>query len=264
MKKTKPKASEKELSASLIGLLIFAGICSIVAIAVGAKYLFDGLCVKTNSPFWILLDVLCSSLSIALIIFIVVFYTYFFITSSKKEKEASLKMKAQRKLKAKRMKNKTSDSKDKKAFIGIIIFSLLLPVFLPLQHDFGATKINGKRPLKIQYCFYLLMDAISGDTASVTINPKEFYVGKHSYSGRSRRSFIHYSRIYNYYAEFEGNCVYLYENEIEDYFLFCYEDNIDMEIEYYINSKVIKTINGIEIYDYYGFKNAVSHINTNP
>lgn len=136
---------------------------------------------------------------------------------------------------------------------------MLASCFLPVNKKYREVKINGKRPLKIQYAYYLLCDAIGNETDTITIDSEKFSLDKHSYSTRGGRgSRTRYHRFYC--ASFEDYTMYLYENVLTDYIDTCRKYEMDIEIEYYKNSGNIKSIDGISLYDESGFDNAMYKI----
>ncbi len=205
------------------------------------KELLTNSCVKTNSPLLILLDALLNYAVLIIISFVIPLIL--------------LNIKSLKKL-IDFIKDLFSISKKLLIIISLI---LLASCFLPVNKKYEEVKINGKRPLKIQYAYYLLCDAIGNKTDTITIDSEKFSLDKHSYSTRSGRGSK--TRYYRFYcASFEDYTVYLYENVLTDYIDTCRKYEMDIEIEYYKNSGNIKSIDGISLYDESGFDKAMYKI----
>lgn len=207
------------------------------------KELLTNSCIKTNSPLLILLDTILNYGVLNVISFVIPLILLN-IKSLKKQIDI--------------VKDLLSSSFVKKSLI-IISLILLASCFLPVNKKYREVKINGKRPLKIQYAYYLLCDAIGNETDTITIDSEKFSLDKHSYSTRGGRgSRTRYHRFYC--ASFEDYTMYLYENVLTDYIDTCQKYEMDIEIEYYKNSGNIKFIDGISLYDESGFDNAMYKI----
>ena len=207
------------------------------------KELLTNSCVKTNSPLLIFLDALLNYAVLIIIIFVILLIL--------------LNIKSLNKL-IDIVKDLLSSSFVKKSLI-IISLILLASCFLPVSKKYGAVDINGKSPLKIQYAYYLLCDAIENKTDTISIDSMQIWLGTHRYStGNSRRTRSTYHT--SYYLSFADSSVYLYENVLTDYIDTCRLYEMDIEIEYYKNSGNIKSIDGISLYDESGFDNAMYKI----
>lgn len=207
------------------------------------KELLINGCVKTNSPLLVFLDALLNYAVLIIIIF-VIFLILLIIKSLKNLINI--------------VKDLLSISFVKKTLI-IISLILVASCFLPVFKKYGDVKINGKRPLRIQYAYYLLCDAIENKTDTITIDSEKFSLDKHRYSSRGSRGSR--TRYYTfYYASFGDYTVYLYENVLTDYIDTCRKYEMDIEIEYYKNSGNIKSIDGISLYDESGFDKAMYKI----
>lgn len=222
--------------------LVLSGAVSIILSFYLKKSLLNG-CVKTNSPLLIFLDAILNN-TVLIIIAFVIFLILLNIKSLKNLKKI--------------VKDSLSNSFVKKSLI-IIILILFVPCFFPVFKKYGDVEINGKHPLKIQYIYYLLCDAIENKTDIVTIDSEKFRLDKHRYSAGNRRGSSYSYYTFNY-ASFEDYTVYLYENVLSDYIDTCQKYERDIEIEYYKNSGNIKSIDGISLYDESGFNNAVYKI----
>jgi len=131
-------------------------------------------------------------------------------------------------------------------YFGKLIYYSIILLVLFLQNKFTPIEINGKHPFLLQYNYALLCDAISGKTDTMTLDATDFsflHCSFNSIKKRGRRS----STLS--YACFAGNKVYLYENTISNYIDICQKSHKQLEIEYYKNSRIIKTIDGIRLYD---------------
>lgn len=205
------------------------------------KELLTNSCIKTNSPLLILLDTILNYAVLIVISFVIPLIL--------------LNFKSLKKL-IDFIKDLFFISNKSLIIIGLI---LLASCFLPVNKKYEEVKINGKRPLKIQYAYYLLCDAIENKTETITIDSEKFSLDKHSYSTRGGRgSRTRYHRFYC--ASFEDYTMYLYENVLTDYIDTCRKYEMDIEIEYYKNSGNIKSIDGISLYDESGFDNAMYKI----
>lgn len=93
---------------------------------------------------------------------------------------------------------------------------LLIPQLFWNTDRFGAIEVNGKKPLKMQYNWYLLCDACSGKTETLTLDASAFRLEKHNWSSGGGR----YSRPRRHtavYACCNGNRVYLYNSALSSY-----------------------------------------------
>lgn len=133
----------------------------------------------------------------------------------------------------------------KKYIIGVLLFLLASQLF-PFSKELRYIETNGKRPIRLQYHYYLLSDALSNDTDTVTMNAKDFKIERHTYTTRIRhKSYRHIA----YYACFDDYSVYLYQTSMRNYIKACQQYQKDIEVEYYKKSGIIKTIDGVELYD---------------
>ena len=116
-----------------------------------------------------------------------------------------------------------------------------------------------QKAAQIQYNCYLICDAISGETESLTLDADKFRLNYHSYSngsGRYGRSHVH-TAVYAGYGE---NNVYLYNNALRSYITACNTYKKQIKVVYYKNSGIIQTIDGIPIYDEQAFLHSVDAI----
>lgn len=133
----------------------------------------------------------------------------------------------------------------KKYLIGVLLFLLASQLF-PFSKGLRYIETNGKRPIRLQYHYYLISDALSNDTDTVTMNAKDFKIERHTYTTRIRhKSYRHTA----YYACFDDYSVYLYQTSMRNYIKACQQYQKDIEVEYYKKSGIIKTIDGVELYD---------------
>ena len=125
---------------------------------------------------------------------------------------------------------------------------LLIPQLFWNTARFGAIEINGKKPLKAQYNWYLLCDACSGKTETLTLDADAFRLEPHSWKSGGDRFGRSRSRTAAY-ACYKENSVYLYQSALSSYIAACQKYQKQLEIVYYKNSGIIQTINGILLYD---------------
>ena len=128
------------------------------------------------------------------------------------------------------------------------VWIVLLNLF-PVKDDYKAVLIDGETPSKFAYKASILKDALSGETKvenlpveKVTPFRSEYYVsGGRNSSGRYHTS---------YYVRLEteaGRLFASYESpEIWNYVVWMQEHRETIQIEYYVHSGILKTINGID------------------
>ena len=198
------------------------------------------LSIKTNSPLVIMIDILNYGTFTSLIQFLLVFALF-----NLKSWDIELK------------------SVIRNRFfiisVAVTIAISLLFCLLPMSNRFGNIKVDDKRPSKLKYCCYLLVDAVNKNTDSVSMNSEALFIESHSYtvrSGRGGRS-KHYTV---HYASFEGYSTLLYKTSAEKYIRTCRNIGKEIEVEYYEKSGIIKTVDGIGLYDKNGFDKAVYDI----
>ena len=129
---------------------------------------------------------------------------------------------------------------------------LIIPQFFWYSGKFGHIQVNGKKPMRLQYNYYLIRDSITGETDTMTISAADFLIKMYSYSsghGRYGSNRVHYS----YYAVYGDNSMFIYNNPFVDYINKCKEYQKDIQISYYKNSGIIISIDGIGFYDRSGF-----------
>lgn len=229
------KKASKHESIIILMILLFIIVSEVISRVI------PKLCAKTNSPFFIFLDIQLDLY--AFIILFLVFFILCFSIKSIKTLPADLK-------------ELLRHSLSKKKFI-ILLIIVSLPHFFFMPHKFGNTKVNGEKALKPQYSFYLLCDAVKGETESLVVNSRELDIDYYSYTSGGGR---HFRTHAVYYASYKGYSFYLYNTDLNDYIKKCQKSKRDIELEYYKNSGIIKTIDGIELYDSSGFINAIYKI----
>ena len=138
----------------------------------------------------------------------------------------------------------------------IIGISLLLSLF-HMSDRYGNIEVDNEKPSRLQYCCLLFSDAVNKNTVSVKMNSEDLGMKVHFYSPPSRGG----GRDYNVsYFSFEGYSTLLYEDTAEEYVRACRKIGKDIEIEYYEKSGIIKTIDGIDLYDEERFDKAIYDI----
>lgn len=150
-----------------------------------------------------------------------------------------------------RIKVKRGGKQCKKIQINYILIITLLITFIvsglrPINNDY--TSGQGQKMSYFRYLGNILKDCIDKETNVASINKDEIYISRSlSSGGRGRRSYI-YRIQYNVMGE--NNTKYTYSSEESGAlvkmvsYLLQLEDEIS--IEYYINSGVIKSIEGID------------------
>ena len=218
------KTDKQDVKAAVVVVLTFT---ALIFLKMGLMMLGE----KTNSPLCILLD-----MNTGTVFTIVAFWTVILlwaVTDSAKTFFSDLR------------------ESFRDSTVRILLFGgallLLLPLLFRNNGRFGAIKINGKKPLKAQYNWYLLCDAVSGETETLTLDAAAFKLEKHrwSSSGRFGRSTRHTAA----YACCKENSVYLYQSALNSYLSACQAYQKPLEIVYYKNSGIIQTVNGIGLYD---------------
>ena len=135
------------------------------------------------------------------------------------------------------------------------IFFLIAGVWIvvsnlfPVKDDYKAVLIDGETPSKFAYKASILKDALTGETKvenlpveKVTPFRSEYYVS----GGRNSSGSYHTS----YYVKFEtedGRLFASYESpEVWNYVVWMREHRETIQIEYYVHSGILKTLNGID------------------
>lgn len=223
-------------------VIVILPVLSIVLV-IFLKEMFSKLCVEKNSPFLILLDTFFNRTGILILCFAVIFLVY------------HLKF----------IREWKTDRKDDVGhhFSGKLVIIILAVLFIlnlfPLSEEYGYLQINNKEPSSIQYRYYLLSDAIRNETETMNMNPENFYLECRHYTVGGGRGSIPYTYTV-YYASFNNYRVRLYNRAVENYIYTCRKYKRDIEVEYYKKSGIIKTVDGITLYDKSAFDMAVYNI----
>ena len=234
MKKIFEKSSTKVSARDF--LTCFLALAVVYIIRVG----FLKLSVKTNSPLVIMLEIINYSGFVCFIQFCIVFVLF-----NLKPFEIDIK-------------SVIHDSFYKKA-AAVIIAVFLIISLLPMPERYDNIRVNNKNPSRLLYCCLLLSDAVNRNTDSVKMNSEDLLLESRSYTintGRGGRS-SHYT---SHYASFEGYSTLLYKTSAEKYIRTCRNIGKEIEVEYYEKSGIIKTVDGIDLYDKAGFDKAVYDI----
>ena len=234
--KMRKKLTKKEAGIAVISVFVAIGM-------VLFKEWLAGLCAKTNSPLIIFLDIHLSAWVLC-----IAFFVIFFILCNFNGVSSFLKD----------LKEDIDNPFYRVVFV-ILLIIIMLPNFFHMSNAYGGIKIDSKEPLKVKYSYCLYCDWIKKETDSVVLAPDEVRLDTHQYtvsSGRGGRSHVYTA----HYISFKGFSVYLYEIPAENYIRTCQKYERDMRIVYYKNSGIIKTIDGIKLYDEAGFDDAISRI----
>ncbi|MBR5364409.1 MAG: hypothetical protein IK134_13930 [Oscillospiraceae bacterium] len=223
-------------------------ILSIVMLAAifGFKLLLAKCCIKTNSPFLILIDMSTNGFFFGIIFLIMI--AVLCIPDSRRTMRSDLL--------------EAIKSPLCKKILTIILIFLVVIQALPYTERFDKLRLNGKKPLRLQYNYALIRDALDRETETVKINGKNFRIGdddlfsitfrQHGPSRRLKADFAYYSK----------NSVYLYADAAADYIDACQKSNKLIEVTYYKHSGIIQTIDDIYIYDREQFDQAADELNS--
>ncbi len=228
----------KKLTKYNAGVIILTAV--MFAAIIGFKLWLADHCAKTNSPFWILIDMSTNGFFFGIILLTMI--AVLCIPDSRKTMRADL-------LEA------IKSPLCKKILTVLLIFLVVIQV-LPYTERFSNLRINGKKPLRLQYNYYLLRDAFDRETETVKINGKSFRIGDNFFDMPIRRGLSR--RLKSDFAHYNGYCVYLYQDAAAEYIDACREYNKQIEVTYYKNSGIIRTIDGMYIYDRAQFDQAAA------
>ena len=232
----------KQITKREVGTAVL--IVLVTAAAFACKQLLADWCQKTNSPFCILLDMSTDVFFCLFVIWIAlaVYCIADAIRTRRSDREQTERRPAFTVFKS-------------VIFAGMVI--LCIPLFLPFTGRFGGIKVNGRNPIRLKYYYYLLHDAISGETDTVTVPAKDFQIETHSYAvwgGRYSGS----TRNLSNYAVYEENSVYLYSGALKRYIAICQNYQKDLVINYYRKSGIIRTIDDYLLYDRSAFDQKIT------
>lgn len=220
--KKEKKEKKKKLKEWAIAILAI-----IVWLCIG--YVFMNVFPEIGHPFFYFLSVLYDdSLRIAILLFLVLAGVLFSLRKEGRKRETWGIMRI--------------------FFLIAGVWIVVLNLF-PVKNDYKAVLIDGETPSKFAYKASILKDALSGETKvenlpveKVTPFRSEYYVsGGRNSSGRYHTS---------YYVRLEteaGRLFASYESpEIWNYVVWMQEHRETIQIEYYVYSGILKTINGID------------------
>ena len=159
-----------------------------LAAVFGFKLLLAKCCIKTNSPFLILIDMSTNGFFFGIIFLIMI--AVLCIPDSRKTMRSDLL--------------EAIKSPLCKKILTIILIFLVVIQALPYTERFDKLRINGKKPLRLQYNYALIRDALDRETETVKINGKNFRIGdddfysitvrQHGPSRRLKADFAYYSK----------------------------------------------------------------------
>lgn len=162
------------------------------------------------------------------------------------------------------MKKKDEKFKATKPFViffAISVVGLLVVNLFPVSKAYSEVMIDGKRPSKIGYKLNLLCDVVLDSTATDTIDTKDMEIFENSYTYRTRRAHRRTQRSYYVVYKVNFNTYYsLEEKQIAGCIANLMLATDTIEIEYYPNSGIIKSVNGIAKNEYELLRNSVSKI----
>ena len=226
------KPTKQEISAAILFFFTFFGM---IFLKIGLMYLAE----KTNSLLWILLDM--NTGSAAALVFFWSVILIWSVCDSVKDFFTTLRQ--------------AIHTKFFRYFLLGALILLFIPQLFPFSDRFGNIRINGKKPIRLQYNCALLCDAVSGETTTLTLDADQFAVEPHTYSHGSRFGSSHST---SFFACFAQNSVYLYSNEtdVQLYLKACQKYQKQLEIVYNKNSCILRSINGIPLSEPAAFINS--------
>ena len=213
-----------------IDLKVIFVVLLMFAITMFLLFINSFLYTKTNLLIFYFFDVWCKdSLCVWICIFIVFLYVVY-------------EMKKENKI--------VNLTKPFLIFFAVSLVGMLIVNLFPVSKSYNDIMINGKKPSRLEYKFSILCDAISGKTKKDTIPIEDIDIYKNHYSYRVNR---HRKGANSYYISFAVG-INRYSSVEQYKTIKCIDEIIEcsdsIELEYYPNSGIIKSINGIEKNDY--------------
>ena len=136
-------------------------------------------------------------------------------------------------------------------FFAISVVGLFIVNLFPVSKTYSDILINGKKPSRLEYKFNILCDVFINETNTATVEIKDIEAYESSYTYRNSRQ--HRKTGRSYYVAFSVNFKEYFSPE-EYKTASCIADLIEcsdsLEVEYYPNCGIIKSVNGIEKNDY--------------
>ena len=208
--------------------VVFAGITFLAIVLL--KYIILDFCSRTNSPFGVLVDLSTEGIFFAFVIIIL----YLFLNWSTPETPL--------------LDNLAGSFQNPLLKIALLIGAVVLigSQFLPLSGKWGGVKVNDKTPARGYYSLCLLLDTVEGDTETVTLWPRKVKVDAYKYTSSYRG---HSTKHTEPYISFHGFGSYLYRPGISYYLSACEKNSQQIQVEYYRNSGLIRTVDGVSLYD---------------
>lgn len=213
-----------------IDLKIIFVVLLMVAVTIFLLFINSFLYTKTNLLIFYFFDVWCKD---SLCAWICIFIVFLYIVYEMKKENKIVNL-----------------TKPFLIFFAVSIVGMLIVNLFPVSKSYNDIMINGKKPSRLEYKFNILCDAISGKTKKNTILIEDIDIYENHYSYRVNR---HRKGANSYYISFVvGINKY---SSVEQYkTIKCIDEIIEcsdsIELEYYPNSGIIKSINGIEKNDY--------------
>ena len=134
--------------------------------------------------------------------------------------------------------------------LAIAAVIIVINGFFPVAGKYRVCEIDGKKPGKFQYMTAVLKDGIGGQTKTVTFDAENVNAGRTTYSIRagrgSREGHTDYISFHNDGVSF---CTVQLRVAAVNYVRFAKKYKDAFTIEYYVHSGIIKTIDGMGVFD---------------
>lgn len=134
--------------------------------------------------------------------------------------------------------------------LAIAAVIIVINGFFPVAGKYRVCEIDGKKPGKFQYMTAVLKDGIGGQTETVTFDAENVNAGRTTYSIRagrgSREGHTDYISFHNDGVSF---CTVQLRVAAVNYVRFAKKYKDAFTIEYYVNSGIVKAIDGIGVFD---------------